>query len=116
MIDIRQRASAIVVAAVVLVGAAARPSGASVLVVTDLGDTGAPGQLRTLINAAAAGDTIVVPPGTIALSGAVGEDANAPGDLDIHKALTIVGAGAALTANPHPHTPPGLDPDAPAPP
>src|SRR5262249_50579535 len=109
MIDIRQRASAIVVAAVVLVGAAARPSGASVLVVTDLGDTGAPGQLRTLINAAAAGDTIVVPPGTIALSGAAGEDANATGDLDIHKALTIVGAGAALPAIRIAHTDRVLD-------
>src|SRR5262245_13673865 len=83
--------------AVVLVLAAARTSGASVLVVTDFGDTGAPGQLRTLINAATPGDTIVVPPGTIVLSGAGGEDANASGDLDVHKALTIVGAGSALT-------------------
>jgi hypothetical protein len=77
--------------------AAASPSAASILVVSDLGDTGAPGQLRTLINAAASGDTIVVPPGTIVLSGAAGDDMNASGDLDIRTTLTIVGAGAALT-------------------
>jgi hypothetical protein len=77
---------------------APRSSAASVLVVSDLGDTGAPGQLRTLINAAAPGDTIVVPPGTIELTGAAGDDMNASGDLDIRKPLTIVGAGAALTA------------------
>src|ERR1044072_685189 len=76
---------------------AARLSAASILVVTDLGDTGAPGQLRTLINTAASGDTIVVPPGTIVLSGAAGDDANASGDLDIHRTLTVVGAGASLT-------------------
>lgn len=97
MIDLRPRIGvAILVAVALAIGP--RASAASVLVVTDLGDTGAPGQLRTLINAAAPGDTIVVPPGTIVLTGAAGEDANASGDLDIRKELTIVGAGAALTA------------------
>ena len=84
--------------------AAPAVSAASVHVVTDLGDTGAPGQLRTVINAAAPGDTIVVPPGTIVLAGAAGDDANASGDLDIHKALTVVGAGATLTTILIPHT------------
>jgi hypothetical protein len=78
--------------------AAGRTGAASVLVVSDFGDSGSPGQLRTLLNSAAPGDTIVVPPGTIVLSGGAGEDANTTGDLDIHKALTIVGAGAALTS------------------
>lgn len=68
-----------------------RIGGAAVLVVTDFGDSGAPGQLRTLITLAAPGDTIVIPPGTIALA--------APGgDLDINKTLTIVGSGADLTS------------------
>jgi len=86
------------IAAAVLIAAGTTPASASVLVVTDTGDTGAAGQLRTLINAAAPGDTIVVPPGTVMLTDGAGEDANVKGDLDIHKALTIVGAGAALTA------------------
>ena len=77
--------------------AAATPSAAAVHVVTDLGDSGAPGQLRTLITLAAPGDTILVPPGHIVLGGPAGESANAGGDLDINKALTIVGAGADLT-------------------
>jgi predicted outer membrane repeat protein len=47
--------------------------------------------LRTLIVAAAPGDTIVIPPGTIVLTAAAG------GDLDINKLLTIVGSGADLT-------------------
>jgi hypothetical protein len=96
MIAFHRSARAVTAVAVLL--AAAYPNAASVLVVTDFGDSGAPGQLRTLINAAAPGDTIVVPPGTIVLTGTAGEDANARGDLDIHKALTVVGAGAALTA------------------
>ncbi len=54
--------------------------------VTDFGDTGAPGQLRTLINAAAPGDTIVIPAGTIALS---------MGELLISVNLTIQGQGAS---------------------
>lgn len=70
---------------------------AATSVVSDWGDTGAPGQLRTLITAAASGDTIVIPPGTIVLTGPSGEDANVSGDLDIRKALTIVGSGSALT-------------------
>lgn len=86
----------VLVVAVLLAGAA-RASGQSILVVTDLGDSGGPGQLRTLINAAVSGDTIVVPPGTIVLSDGAGENANVTGDLDIHKMLTVVGAGAALT-------------------
>src|SRR3954468_12758859 len=108
MIDSRRRARALIFTAAVF-AAAARPSGATVLLVTDLGDSGGAGQLRTLINAAAPGDTIVVPPGTIVLGGAAGEDANTKGDLDIHKALTIVGAGAALTAIRTPHTDRVLD-------
>jgi len=75
----------------------AAPGGAAVRTVTDFGDSGAAGQLRTLINAAAAGDTILVPPGTIVLTGAAAEDLNASGDLDITKSLTIVGAGKELT-------------------
>jgi len=94
----RARAYASIVATAAVLFGAPRTSDAAVLVVTNLGDTGAPGQLRTLINAAAPGDTIVIPPGTIVLSGAPGEDANAKGDLDILKALTIVGAGSSLTA------------------
>ncbi len=62
-----------------------RPILAATLTVTDLGDTGAPGQLRTLINAAAPGDTILIPPGTITLNIFAEEDANVTGDLDIHQ-------------------------------
>jgi len=70
---------------------------AAVLVVTNFGDSGAPGQLRTLIIAASPGDTILVPPGTITLTGPALDNANVGGDLDIGKALTIVGSGADLT-------------------
>lgn len=76
------------------------PSSAAIRTVTNLGDTtpgGASGQLRFEINAAAPGDTIVIPAGTITLTGAAGEDANASGDLDINKNLTIQGAGPGLT-------------------
>ncbi len=72
-------------------------AGAATLTVTDFGDNGSPGQLRALINAAAAGDTIVIPAGTITLAGPAGEDLNAGGDLDILKNLTIQGAGAGVT-------------------
>ena len=96
MIHLRPPIGVVMLVAVAL--AVPRLSAASVLIVTDLGDTGAPGQLRTLINAAAPGDTIIVPPGTIVLTGAPGDDLNASGDLDIRKALTIVGAGSSLTA------------------
>jgi hypothetical protein len=67
------------------------------LTVTDLGDTGAAGQLRTLLNVAAPGDTIVIPSGIITLTTFNFEDGNATGDLDIHKDLTIQGAGVGLT-------------------
>jgi hypothetical protein len=63
--------------------------------VTDCGDTNAPGQLRTLLNAAGDGDTIIVPACTITLTPANGPltvySASAP------KRITIVGAGAAST-------------------
>ncbi len=49
------------------------------------------------MNAAAAGDTILIPPGTIVLTGAAGDNANADGDLDVLKNLTILGAGPELT-------------------
>lgn len=70
---------------------------AATLFVTDFGDNGSPGQLRTLINVAAPGDTILIPAGTITLTGPSGEDANLGGDLDILKNLTIQGAGAGAT-------------------
>ena len=109
MTDLRRRRAFAVLCAVAFVGGVARSSAASVVVVTDLGDSGAPGQLRTLINAAAPGDTIIVPPGTIMLSGAPGDNANVSGDLDVHKALTVVGAGASLTNILIPHTDRVLD-------
>ncbi len=74
-----------------------RLASAVTLTVTDLGDSHSTGQLRALINAAAPGDTIVIPAGTITLTGPAGEDANAGGDLDISKNLTIQGAGAGVT-------------------
>ena len=76
------------------------PGVAAIRTVTALGDTtpgGTPGQLRFEITAAASGDTIVIPAGTITLTGAAGEDANASGDLDITKSLIIQGAGAGVT-------------------
>jgi len=75
----------------------AGPAVGAVRTVTDLGDSGGPDQLRTLINAATAGDVILVPPGTIVLTGAADEDLNSSGDLDINKSLTIVGAGPGAT-------------------
>jgi len=73
---------------------------AAVLTVTDCGDTtpgGGPGQFRRLITDATAGDTIVVPACLITLTGVDREDANASGDLDIRKDLTIQGAGPRQT-------------------
>jgi len=73
---------------------------AAVRTVTDCGDTtpgGAPGQLRRLITDADPGDTIEVPDCVIALGGASGEDANAGGDLDVDKDLTIRGVGGRRT-------------------
>lgn len=72
----------------------------AILTVTDFGDTvpgGAAGQLRKLINDASPSDTIVIPAGTITLTGAARENLNASGDLDITKNLTIQGAGASAT-------------------
>jgi hypothetical protein len=57
-------------------------------VVTDFGDSGGPGQLRTLVVAALHGDTIVVPPGRIELRA---------GALVVDEQLTIAGAGHELT-------------------
>ena len=77
-----------------------RPLSAATLNVTDLGDTvpgGATGQLRRLVNDAAPGDTIVIPAGIITLTGTAGEDANASGDVDIVKSLTIEGVGPGVT-------------------
>ncbi|UCG33219.1 MAG: right-handed parallel beta-helix repeat-containing protein [Phycisphaerales bacterium] len=74
------------------------PAGAATThTVTDSGDDGSPGQLRTLITAAAPGDTIVIPAGTIILQGASAENENLSGDLDINKDLTIRGSGAGVT-------------------
>jgi LPXTG-site transpeptidase (sortase) family protein len=70
------------------------PAYAATFTVTDCGDSGAAGQLRTLMNAAASGDTINIPACTITITGASGEDLNASGDLDFTKSLTLVGAGA----------------------
>src|SRR5262245_14645411 len=73
---------------------------AATLTVTDCGDTvpgGAPGQFRRLIDEAAPGDVIVIPACTIQLHGIPGDDANATGDLDITKSLTIRGAGPGQT-------------------
>ncbi len=72
-------------------------SAPAVHTVTSFADNGGAGQLRTLMNAAAPGDTIIIPPGTIVLTGAPNDDANFSGDLDVTKNLTIVGAGAQLT-------------------
>jgi hypothetical protein len=79
------------------VAAAPAPVGAATLTVGDCGDTGSPGQLRTLVTAATPGDTIVIPACVITLAGPANEDANAGGDLDIAKDLTLRGAGAGRT-------------------
>jgi len=72
-------------AAVLAVPATAR---GAIYVVTDFGDSGGAGQLRTLVVAALPGDTIVVPPGTIELRA---------GALVVDEQLTIAGAGHELT-------------------
>lgn len=72
-------------------------SAPAVHTVSNFGDSGGAGQLRTLMNAAAPGDTIIIPPGTVVITGAANDNANAGGDLDFTKDLTIVGAGAELT-------------------
>ena len=92
-----------VVLTLLLLASVAGPLGsarAADLFVTDCGDTtpgGAPGQLRRLIADAAPNDTIHIPACLITLTGASGEDANASGDLDIGKNLSIEGAGLHQT-------------------
>ncbi len=81
-------------------GMASLPGGtahAATVTVTDCGDSGAAGQLRTLMNAATSGDTINIPACTITITGASGDDLNASGDLDFTKNLTLAGAGASST-------------------
>jgi hypothetical protein len=70
---------------------------AATFTVTDCGDSGAAGQLRTLMNAAASGDSINIPACTITITGAAGEDANVSGDLDFTKSLTLFGAGVGAS-------------------
>jgi len=77
--------------------AVANPAVGTVHTVTDFGDSGGAGQLRTLLNTASPGDTIFIPPGTVVLTGASGENLNSSGDLDLTRDVTIVGAGAELT-------------------
>jgi len=81
---------------VLLAGGAPRPARAgTTLEVTDLGDSGAPGQLRTLIADAAPGATIVIPRGTIELRGDPLDGAG--GALNLEKNVTLVGAGVDAT-------------------
>jgi hypothetical protein len=70
-----------------LLSLAPATASATVLIVSDTGDTLAAGQLRTLVAAAADGDTILVPAGTIDLT---------LGTLVIGAHVTIVGAGPDL--------------------
>src|SRR5262249_41195827 len=66
------------------------PASAATLAVTDCGDSNAPGQLRTLIAAAAAADTITIPAiCTVTLTQGI--------PLTIDQSLTITGAGASQT-------------------
>lgn len=83
------RVSALATVLLALAPTMPSPAVAATLTVTDLGDTGAPGQLRFLITFAGSGDTIVVPAGTIVLSlGALFVPVNV---------LTIEGAGTSAT-------------------
>ncbi len=84
-------------ALLLLIGLGSSPLAAVTLAVTDCGDSGAPGQLRTLINAAAPGDTLRLPACTVTLTGAALDDGNLSGDLDLTKSLTIQGLGPGLT-------------------
>lgn len=61
---------------------------ATTYAVTDAGDTLAAGQLRTIIAAAVAGDTVLVPAGTITL---------VAGTITFGTDVTVIGAGQALT-------------------
>jgi predicted outer membrane repeat protein len=63
-------------------------SAATTLTVTDCGDSFAAGQLRTLLMAAAPGDTILIPGCTITLT---------HGEMNFSKNLTIEGAGPGKT-------------------
>jgi hypothetical protein len=85
---LRRPLSAAPVAALVALFLAASPSVAAIHAVTDMGDTGALGQLRTVIASAVSGDSISVPAGTILL---------AAGQLLIDKDLVILGAGREFT-------------------
>lgn len=82
------RSRAILVSALAAVLIGAHSLEAATLTVTDLGDSGLPGQIRALIGAASPGDTIAIPPGTITLGR----------ELLVDKDLTIRGAGPGLTA------------------
>ena len=86
----RCRTAALVVALVTPLVAAVHvlPAAAANLVVTDGGDTGAPGQLRQVVAAAAAGDTITFTVPTVTLTS---------GEILIAKNLTIRGNGPAAT-------------------
>ena len=75
--------------------AAGSARGGTTLMVTDLGDGGAPGQLRTLIDDAAPGATIVIPRGTIELRGDPLDGEG--GALNLEKNVTLVGAGIDVT-------------------
>src|SRR5262249_56728557 len=66
------------------------PARAATLTVTDCGDSGAAGQLRQVIAAAASGDTITVPTCTITLT-------TPASPLTINKNLTISGGGPPQT-------------------
>ncbi len=83
------RPAVLLIALPLLVAIWPRSVAAATLTVTDLVDTGAPGQLRTLITFAASGDRIVIPASTITLS---------QGALLIPvKILTIQGTGPGAT-------------------
>jgi hypothetical protein len=86
--------------------ASTSPGSAATFTVTDFGDSGASGKLRTLITQAASGDTIVIPAGTITLTGAAGEDANASGEPDILKETGLLRARNKVPVSGH-HFPSG---------
>lgn len=73
-----------------LLAVAWSPASLAAATVTDLGDNGAAGQLRTLITGAASGDTIGIPPGTITLTA---------GQLQVSKDLVILGADPGACAS-----------------
>jgi hypothetical protein len=67
---------------------APRSSFAAVHVVSNTGDDGSAGQLRTIVAAAVDGDVVIVPAGTIVL---------AMGSIGLTADLTLIGAGRDLT-------------------